>query len=60
MEVEVTVNPQDSDNVIGYEKENIQKLKEIYDIDLSVNPKEEIKPGKSKIEITKTYSGFAE
>lgn len=60
MEVEVTVNPQDFDNVIGYQKENIQKLKEIYDIDLSVNPKEEIKPGKSKIEITKTYSGFKE
>ena len=60
MEIEVTVNPQDSDSVIGYQKENIQKLKEIYDIDLVINPNKEIKPGKLKIEITKTYSEFAE
>ena len=60
MEVEVTVNPIDVNNVIGHKKENITKLKETYDVDLIVTPDENIKQGKSKIEITKIYKDFAE
>ena len=60
MEVEITVNPSDVNNVIGHKKENINKLKEIYDVDLIVTPNKEIKQGKSKIEITKTYKDFIE
>ncbi len=59
-EVEVTVNPIDVENVIGIKNENILKLKEVYDVDLIVKPNEEIKQGKSKIEIVKTYSDFVE
>lgn len=59
-EVEVTVNPTDVNNVIGHKKENAIKLKEIYDVDLIVKQSEEIKQGKSKIEITKTYNDFLE
>ena len=33
-EVEVTVNPVDSNNVIGHKKENVIKLKDTYDVDL--------------------------
>ena len=59
-EVEVTVNPIDSNNVIGHKKENVTKLKEIYDVDLVLKQDETIKQGKSKIEITKTYGDFLE
>lgn len=59
-EVEVTVNPMDVNNVIGHKKENISKLKEIYDVDLILKQDENIKRGKSKIEITKTYNDFLE
>lgn len=59
-EVEVTVNPIDSNNVIGYKNENAQKLKDIYDVDLILKQDENIKQGKSKIEITKTYNDFLE
>ncbi len=59
-EVEVTVNPMDANNVIGHKKENILKLKETYDVDLILKQDEEIKQGKSKIEITKTYNDFLE
>ena len=59
-EVEVTVNPVDVENVIGIKNENIKKLKEIYDVDLTVKPDEELKQGKSKIEIVKTYNDFLE
>ena len=50
-QVEVTVNPIDVNNVIGYKQENINNLKETYDVELIITPDEEIKPGKSKIEI---------
>ena len=59
-EVEVTVNPVDSNNVIGHKKENVIKLKDTYDVDLVLKQDENIKPGKSKIEITKTYHDFLE
>ena len=54
-EVEVTVNPIDANNVIGHKKENVQKLKDIYDVDLILKQDKSIKQGKSKIEIIKTY-----
>lgn len=59
-EVEVTVNPVDSNNVIGHKKENILKLKDTYDVDLILKQDEAIKQGKSKIEIIKTYNDFLE
>lgn len=59
-EVEVTVNPIDSNNVIGHKRENIDKLKEIYDVDLIVKQDEIIKQGKSKIEVLKTYDDYIE
>ena len=59
-EVEVTVNPVDCNNVIGHKKENVLKLKEIYDVDLIIKQDENMKQGKSKIEITKTYNDFLE
>lgn len=59
-EVEVTVNPIDVNQVIGHKKENIQKLKDTYDVDLVLKQDETIKQGKSKIEITKTYNDFLE
>ena len=59
-EVEVTVNQADSNNVIGHKKENVIKLKDTYDVDLILKQDENIKQGKSKIEITKTYHDFLE
>ena len=59
-EVEVTVNPADSNNVIGHKKENVIKLKNTYNIDLILKQDENIKQVKSKIEITKTYHDFLE
>ncbi len=56
MQVEVTVNPNDLNNVVGYKQENIEKLKQTYDVDLIVTEDENMKQGKSKIEITKTFN----
>ena len=57
-EVEVTVNPIDANNVIGHKRENIKKLKDVYEVDLKVKQDASIKKGKSKIEITKQYNDF--
>ena len=55
-EVQVTVNPIDANNVIGHKKENVFKLKEMYDVDLVLKQDKNVKQGKSKVEITKTYT----
>ena len=58
--VQVTVNPQDANNVIGHKRENIEKLKDMYTLDLIVKQDEEIKQGKIKVDILETYPEFLE
>lgn len=58
-EVVINVNPIDVNSVIGYKKENIINLKELYDVDLIVKADEKMKKGKSKIKITKIYGDFS-
>ena len=58
MEVEVLVRGEDINNVIGHKKENIEKLKEIYDVDVKVLQDESVKKGKLKLNILKTYNDF--
>ena len=55
-EVEVTVNPVDANNVIGHKKENVKNLKDLYDVNLVLKQDPKMKQGKSKIEITETYT----
>lgn len=58
--VQVTVNPQDVNNVIGHKRENIEKLKEMYELDLIVRQDKNIKQGKMKLEILERYPEFLE
>ena len=58
--VEVTVNPQDANNVIGHKRENIEKLKEIYTLDLIVKQDKNIKQGKLEIKVLEKYPEFLE
>ena len=55
IEIELEVNPEDVNNVIGHKKENIKKLKEIYDIDVKVKQNINIRRGKFSLKILKTY-----
>lgn len=54
-EVQIEVNPDDVNNVIGHKKENILKLKEIYELDVIIKPNEKISNGKFEITVEKTY-----
>jgi len=58
MEVEVLVRGEDINNVIGHKKENIEKLKEIYDVDVKVIHDESVKKGKLKLNVIKTHNDF--
>ncbi len=59
-EVEIRVNPQTVNNVVGYKRQNIEKLKEFYDLDVIV--KQDIKYPAEKIDvtITKEYKDYLE
>lgn len=57
-EIEIEANPCDINNIIGHKKENIEKLKELYDVDVSVKQSFNIKPGKFNVNIVKTYKDF--
>ena len=58
--VEVIINPQDANNVIGHKKENIEKLKEIYTLDMIVKQDKNIKQGKLELNVLEKYPEFLE
>ena len=60
MQVQIIANPENINSIIGHKKENILKLKEVYDVDVSVKPDESIKKGKFEIKIEKTYEDVLE
>ena len=53
--VEIVINQEDVNNVVGHKKENIYKLKELYDVDVIVKQDENIKPGKFEINVIDTF-----
>ena len=57
-EVEICINPQDINNAVGYKRENILKIKEMYDVDVVIKQNSKIKPGVIKINILKRYADF--
>ena len=59
-EVEIRANSDDINNIIGHKKENIEKLKDIYEVDVIVKTDDSIKDGKFEIEIIKTYDDIIE
>ena len=57
-EIEIEVNPENINNVIGHKKENIQKLKELYEVEVRPKQNFNIKPWDLKVNIIKTYKEF--
>ena len=57
-EVEIIVNPQDVNNVVGYKRENIEKLKDIYGVDVVIKQDIKHKIGKIDVKISKFHKDF--
>lgn len=53
--IEIEVNPINVNEAIGHKKDNVLKLKKIYELDTVVTANEHIKPGNFKINILETY-----
>ncbi len=60
VKIKILANPININNIIGHKKENILKLKDIYDLDVVVEENENISPGKFEIEILRTYEDLLE
>ena len=54
-EVEIRANSANINNIIGHKKDNINKLKQVYDVDVSIVQDDEIKPGKFEVKVIKIY-----
>ena len=54
-EVKIEVHPSNVNNVIGFEKENLEKIKELYSVDIKVVANDSIKPGRSEMKILTIY-----
>ena len=59
-EVKIKVNFADMNNVIGHKKSNIKKIKDTYDVDVTVEADNTIKEGKSELVIVQTYDEYME
>lgn len=59
-EIEITVNPQIVNDIVGYKRENIEKIKANYNLDVVVKQNEKFKRKKIDVKITKTYKEFAD
>lgn len=57
-EVEITTSPANVNNVVGYKRENIAKLKDYYDVDVKIKQNDKMKNGKIDIKVTKVYTNF--
>lgn len=56
--VKIIINPKDVNNVVGHKRENIKKLKDVYELDLIIEQDEKMKEGKFKLEILEKYPEF--
>ena len=58
-EIEVTANPKTINNVVGYKRNNITRLREIYDVNLKVAIDASLKDDDMNFRVTKEYKDFA-
>ena len=57
-QVQITANPANINNIVGHKRENIIKLKELYDVEVHIKFDEKIKPGKFETTVLENYPSF--
>ena len=58
IDIVINANEENVNNIVGHHKQNITKIKDIYDINTRVKVDNQIKPEKFEIHIVKTYKDF--
>jgi len=56
--IEISVNPENINNAVGHKRENIQKIKELYDVDIKIVGDETLRPEKIELKIKEVYGDF--
>lgn len=59
-EIEITVNPAIVNEVVGYKRENLEKIKSMYDLDVKVKKDFSFKQNQIVIKVSKNYREFAD
>lgn len=57
-EVEITVHPKNVNNIVGYKRENIEKLKEFYEVDVNIKQDFTCPIEKIDVKVTKRFTDF--
>ncbi len=58
--LEIVVNPANVDKVVGYKRENLNKLKELYELDVEVRQDEKLNPNKLELNVLERFKDFAD
>ena len=58
--LEIVVNPVNVDKVVGYRRENLNKLKELYELDVEVRQDEKMNPKKLELNVLERFKDFAD
>lgn len=58
IEAEIVVNPVNVNNVSGHKKENINKFKDLYDIEIKIKQDSNIPEGTFELNVIKSYSDY--
>lgn len=58
IEAEIIVNPVNVNNVSGHKKENINKFKDLYDIEIRVKQDQNIPEGTFEMNVIKSYRDY--
>ena len=59
-EIQITVNPQIINDVVGYKRENLRKIKEIYNLDVKIMQNKKMNTKKINVKVTKRFKDFAD
>ena len=59
-EIEITVNPHIASDVVGYKRENVQKIKELYNVDIKIKQDWSYNLKKINVKVSKTFKDFAD
>lgn len=57
-EVEIITHPQNVNNIVGYKRENVRKLKDMYDVDMVILQDIKASPDKIDVFVSKKYTDF--
>lgn len=59
-ELEITVHPINVNNIIGHRKNNLKKLKDLYNVDIKIKTDENMKQTKLDLKVLSVYPEFLE